>query len=106
MTGRSTAIQTVADLLLNRCESVAFLTGAGVSVAAGIPDFRSPGGLYDTLRPELLTASPQEQSFMAREPTAVVSWDLFRQNQLPYLVCVPCTPSCAYPSSTDRSVYV
>jgi NAD-dependent SIR2 family protein deacetylase len=29
---------------------VVALVGAGISVAAGIPDFRSPGGLYDQLR--------------------------------------------------------
>ena len=43
------------------CRSVVVLTGAGMSVAAGIPDFRSPGGMYATLRPELLTATPQQQ---------------------------------------------
>jgi NAD-dependent SIR2 family protein deacetylase len=26
---------------------VAVLAGAGMSAAAGIPDFRSPGGMYD-----------------------------------------------------------
>eukprot|EP00730_Choanoeca_flexa_P008650 TRINITY_DN12517_c1_g1_i1.p2 TRINITY_DN12517_c1_g1~~TRINITY_DN12517_c1_g1_i1.p2 ORF type:complete len:301 (+),score=62.54 TRINITY_DN12517_c1_g1_i1:1551-2453(+) len=64
---------------------VSFLNGAGVSVAAGIPDFRSPGGMYDTLRPELLTASHAERALMAREPTAVVSTEIFYNNQLPYL---------------------
>jgi len=68
-----------------KCKNIAFLTGAGVSVGAGIPDFRSPGGMYDTLRPELLTASPGERALMSLDPTAVVSWRVFGQNQLPYL---------------------
>ena len=68
-----------------QCKSIAFLTGAGVSVAAGIPDFRSPGGMYDTLQPHLLSADATEQGWMRQDPTAVVSWDLFRRNQLCYL---------------------
>ena len=56
-----------------------------MSVSAGIPDFRSPGGMYDTLRPELLTATEEERGWMQMDPTAVVSWGLFHRNQLPYL---------------------
>ena len=85
MATRMAALQSVADVLRNRCQSVAFLTGAGVSVAAGIPDFRSPGGMYDTLRPELLTATEAQRRSMSIDPTAVVSWDVFGVNQLPYL---------------------
>eukprot|EP00301_Raphidiophrys_heterophryoidea_P000313 c10154_g1_i2.p1 GENE.c10154_g1_i2~~c10154_g1_i2.p1 ORF type:complete len:294 (+),score=59.26 c10154_g1_i2:64-882(+) len=66
-------------------KNVVVLTGAGVSVAAGIPDFRSPGGMYQTLRPELLTATEAQRESMRDDPSQVVSWDIFSQNQLPYL---------------------
>ncbi len=32
--------------LITRAEKIVFLTGAGISTESGIPDFRSPGGLY------------------------------------------------------------
>ena len=67
------------------CTRIAFLTGAGVSVSAGIPDFRSPGGMYDTLRPDLLTASKEDREELARDPTYVVSLPLFKHNQFCYL---------------------
>jgi len=67
------------------CKSITVLTGAGVSVASGIPDFRSPGGMYDTLRPSLITASPYERRLMESDPTYVVSWDIFKTNAFPYL---------------------
>jgi NAD-dependent SIR2 family protein deacetylase len=67
------------------CRNVVFLTGAGVSVAAGIPDFRSPGGMYETLRPELLTASAEDRARMVDDPTYVVNRELFTHNQAPYL---------------------
>ena len=38
--------------LLRRCERAVVLTGAGVSVPSGIPDFRSPGtGLWENVDP-------------------------------------------------------
>lgn len=72
-------------ILSDKCRSIGILTGAGVSVASGIPDFRSPGGMYDTLRPDLITASAMERAMMKEDPTYVVSWTIFRQNQFPYL---------------------
>lgn len=46
-------ILSIADLIKNgQATRIAVLTGAGISTAAGIPDFRSPGtGLYDKLAP-------------------------------------------------------
>lgn len=63
---------------------VVVLSGAGTSVASGIPDFRSPGGMYDTLRPTLLTATSKDRAIMAQDPTHVVSRSLFMRNPLPY----------------------
>jgi NAD-dependent deacetylase sirtuin 2 len=72
-------------ILSSDCQSIALLTGAGVSVASGIPDFRSPGGMYDTLKPELITCTEFERKLMEQDPTYVVSWDIFKKNAYPYL---------------------
>eukprot|EP01127_Copromyxa_protea_P003939 TRINITY_DN1369_c0_g1_i2.p1 TRINITY_DN1369_c0_g1~~TRINITY_DN1369_c0_g1_i2.p1 ORF type:complete len:287 (+),score=50.15 TRINITY_DN1369_c0_g1_i2:227-1087(+) len=41
--------------------------------------------MYATLQPDLLTASEDERSDMKVDPTNVVSWRIFRNNQFPYL---------------------
>jgi NAD-dependent protein deacetylase/lipoamidase len=47
----STGAQQVADLL-RKAERAVVLTGAGISVPSGIPDFRSPGtGLWENVDP-------------------------------------------------------
>jgi NAD-dependent SIR2 family protein deacetylase len=74
-----------ADIKAGTIRKVVLLTGAGISCASGIPDFRSPGGLYDTLRPNLLTASEAEKRYLAAEPTGVVEKSFFYRNQFPYL---------------------
>ena len=55
-------MKRVARVLNTAGTRVVFLSGAGTSVASGIPDFRSSGGMFDTLRPELITASQQQSS--------------------------------------------
>lgn len=72
-------------ILSNECQHVAILSGAGMSCASGIPDFRSPGGMYDTLQPHLITATEQQRQLMRQDPTNVVTWDMFQQNAFPYL---------------------
>lgn len=44
----------VADLILSAKRIVVF-TGAGVSTESGIPDFRSPGGIWDRFDPDDFT---------------------------------------------------
>lgn len=45
------AIRTAAELIVAHKPVVA-LTGAGVSVASGVPDFRSPGGIWERFDPD------------------------------------------------------
>ncbi|KNC83633.1 hypothetical protein SARC_04132 [Sphaeroforma arctica JP610] len=74
-----------ASILSGRIRNIMILSGAGVSTASGIPDFRSVGGMYDTLKPNLLTATEEQRQAMRIDPIHVVSLDLFRETQLPYL---------------------
>ncbi|SCB81672.1 NAD-dependent protein deacylase [Weissella bombi] len=52
--------------LFDDAKSIVFLTGAGVSTASGIPDYRSKGGIYDgvSLPPEYLLSTDA----LAKEP--------------------------------------
>jgi len=61
----SDALRRLAELVLDARRTVAF-TGAGVSTESGIPDFRSPGGLWDRFDPSEFTY----QNFMGSLPTA------------------------------------
>ena len=77
----------MADFLRSPlCQSICVLAGAGMSVSSGIPDFRSAGvGLYDTIRPELLTATELEQAIIEDDPTVALDKGMFLRNPLPML---------------------
>lgn len=46
--GDSVAMETVAPLGVQNYRRIVILTGAGVSVASGLPTYRGPGGLWET----------------------------------------------------------
>ena len=80
------SLQDVANFILSdRCHSIVVLAGAGMSVASGIPDFRSADGLYATLNPGLLTASESERNAIRLDPTVALDQHLFLQNPFPML---------------------
>ena len=78
-------VELINKIKLGEINKIIVLAGAGVSTASGIPDFRSPGGLYNTLNVDTLTATDAQKSRLRAEPTMVVDIDLFRKNQFPYL---------------------
>ena len=45
------SINKISDLIIDSSRIVVF-TGAGISTESGIPDFRSPGGLWDKYNPD------------------------------------------------------
>ena len=59
-----------ARVWLGEAQSVAVLTGAGISAESGIPTFRGDGGLWKNFRPEDL-ATPEA---FARDPRLVWEW--------------------------------
>ncbi len=49
-------VEAAADVLAD-CTRILIFTGAGISTESGIPDFRSPGGLWTRLNPDDFTLS-------------------------------------------------
>ena len=68
-------LRHVADKILSgEIDQIVVLAGAGISVSAGIPDFRSPGsGLYDNLG-----------KYHLPEPEAIFDIDFFDVNPYPF----------------------
>jgi len=64
--------------LFRTSNRVMVVSGAGISVSCGVPDFRSPGGLYERIRREMDLTDPQ----------AIFDFDLFRSDPNPfYSIC-------------------
>eukprot|EP01091_Cochliopodium_minus_P007262 TRINITY_DN17168_c0_g1_i1.p1 TRINITY_DN17168_c0_g1~~TRINITY_DN17168_c0_g1_i1.p1 ORF type:complete len:321 (-),score=94.72 TRINITY_DN17168_c0_g1_i1:3-965(-) len=68
-------IEKIAKMIKEgKAKRIIIMSGAGISVAAGIPDFRTPGtGLYDNL-----------QKYNLPRPTAVFEIDFFKKNPKPF----------------------
>ena len=64
-------IDQVAQLIVNANRVVVFV-GAGLSTESGIPDFRSPGGVWDRYDPEDFSF----QNFLSSEPSRIRYWQM------------------------------
>ena len=67
----------VADLIIN-AEKIVVFTGAGVSTESGIPDFRSPGGIWSKYDPDEFTY----QRFVSSPEARRKQWQLFGEGFL------------------------
>lgn len=69
ITSLTEARDFVADFFQDDGLSIVALTGAGISTESGIPDFRSPGGIWSQRQPV------QYQDFVASEKSRLEDWD-------------------------------
>lgn len=67
----------VADLIINAKRVVVF-TGAGISTESGIPDFRSPGGIWDRFDPDDFTY----HKFVTDPEARRRQWQMLREGGL------------------------
>lgn len=64
--------------MLTQAKRIVILSGAGISVSSGIPDFRSKNGIYSRLG-----------QYNLRRPTDMFSLDFFRTNPVPFFRFCP-----------------
>ena len=67
----------VAELIL-RSRKLVIFTGAGISTESGIPDFRSPGGIWERFDPDDFTID----KFLNNPETRRKQWRMFREGLL------------------------
>lgn len=61
---------------LSAYKNIAVLTGAGISVDSGIPDFRSPGGVWSRIDPEVLSRHGYASGAAGRRAFWAALWAL------------------------------
>ena len=69
--------EKVAELIINAKKLVVF-TGAGISTESGIPDFRSPGGIWSRFDPDDFTY----QKFVADPESRRKQWQMLGEGHL------------------------
>ena len=67
-----------AAALIVEANRVVVFTGAGVSTESGIPDFRSPGGIWSRFDPDDFTID----KFMCSPETRKLQWQMLREGGL------------------------
>lgn len=72
-----TVFQTLDDVAtcLERAKRIVVLTGAGISVSCGIPDFRSEGGIYRLV---------EQYGFDLEEPESLFDIEFFDRDPVPF----------------------
>ena len=60
---------------IKKSQRIVIFTGAGVSTESGIPDFRSPGGVWDKYDPDVLNF----QNFLSSEENRKKYWQFSRE---------------------------
>ncbi|MBI5249886.1 MAG: Sir2 family NAD-dependent protein deacetylase [Desulfomonile tiedjei] len=65
---------TTAAALMRAAQKIVVFTGAGISTESGIPDFRSPGGIWSTYNQDDLTY----QRFRSHEKYRKIYWEYDR----------------------------
>jgi NAD-dependent deacetylase len=70
-------VSRAADLITGSRRLVVF-TGAGISTESGIPDFRSPGGIWTRFDPDDFTID----KFLTTERTRKLQWQMFGEGLL------------------------
>src|SRR5690242_21527719 len=68
MESKKSAIAELTRMIAQAKRAVVF-TGAGISTESGVPDFRSPGGIWTRMKPIYF------QEFVAREEKRRESWE-------------------------------
>lgn len=58
---------------LRSCGKIVFFTGAGISTESGVPDFRSPGGIWTRFKPVYFS------DFMTSEEARIRQWKMKRE---------------------------
>jgi NAD-dependent deacetylase len=73
--------QTRTDLarMIDNAKRVVVFTGAGISTESGIPDFRSPGGVWSRMKPitfqEFVGSEDKRREAWTRAFTGAAGWD-------------------------------